>query len=221
MLYQVNENFFKKWSPEMAYILGLIVTDGGIIWNKKGKKWERFEFSSKDKEILMKINKVLSSTYPIRKRETCYVLRISRAKMVKDLVKLGIDKNKTKTVSFPKVPREHLSHFVRGLIDGDGCIFHNHIRHRTKKGEDKNYRYLGAIFSTSSRNLFKDFLSSIKKVGLKISSIQVQKMVWGKGDMLQIKFCGEKAKVFCEWIYNKNDSLRLERKYLKYKEVIC
>jgi hypothetical protein len=27
---KINENFFKTWSPKMAYILGLIFADGAI-----------------------------------------------------------------------------------------------------------------------------------------------------------------------------------------------
>jgi len=31
-----NENFFKKWTPEMAYVLGFFAADGSMVKNKRG-----------------------------------------------------------------------------------------------------------------------------------------------------------------------------------------
>jgi hypothetical protein len=33
---KVNQDFFKKWSPEMAYILGFFTADGSMAKNKRG-----------------------------------------------------------------------------------------------------------------------------------------------------------------------------------------
>jgi len=32
---EINISFFKKWDPEMAYILGFIFADGNIIYTKR------------------------------------------------------------------------------------------------------------------------------------------------------------------------------------------
>ena len=29
--HDINENFFSEWSPEMAWVLGLLFTDGNIL----------------------------------------------------------------------------------------------------------------------------------------------------------------------------------------------
>ena len=45
--------------------------------------------------------------------------------MYEDLIKLGCVPNKSLTVKFPteeQVPKEFLSSFILGLIDGDGSI---------------------------------------------------------------------------------------------------
>lgn len=43
--FDINENFFSSWSPEMAYVLGLIITDGCI--SKTGV----ISLSMNDKEL--------------------------------------------------------------------------------------------------------------------------------------------------------------------------
>lgn len=44
--------------------------------------------------------------------------------MVKDLIKYGVTNNKSNTlkVRLDLIPNEHIKGFLRGLIDGDGCI---------------------------------------------------------------------------------------------------
>jgi|SRR5690625_802150 len=42
--------------------------------------------------------------------------------MKEDLARLGITSNKSFTVPFPDVPKQYLSSFVRGVIDGDGWV---------------------------------------------------------------------------------------------------
>jgi len=59
-----NEDFFKKWSPEMAYVLGFFAADGNMLKNRRGAHF--MEFTSTDKDIIVKIRKytnVVSSLY--------------------------------------------------------------------------------------------------------------------------------------------------------------
>ena len=48
-----DENFFKKWTSEMAYVLGFIAADGSLIKNKRGACF--IEIQSIDKEIIYKM----------------------------------------------------------------------------------------------------------------------------------------------------------------------
>jgi len=58
-----NEDFFKKWTPEMAYVLGFFAADGNMTKNKRGAHF--IEFQSTDKEILDKIKRTLNSNLNI------------------------------------------------------------------------------------------------------------------------------------------------------------
>lgn len=62
-----DDNFFKKWSPEMAYVIGFFTADGCMIRNKRGAHF--IEFQITDKDILIKIRKVLQSNHKISIRK--------------------------------------------------------------------------------------------------------------------------------------------------------
>jgi len=51
---KVNINFFKKWTPQMAYVLGFFTADGSMIRNKRGTCFIELEIT--DKELLEKLN---------------------------------------------------------------------------------------------------------------------------------------------------------------------
>jgi hypothetical protein len=119
----INENFFTEWSPEMAWVLGLLFTDGNIDES-------RVAISSVDIDLLEKIKKLLKSSNPIQKRvqpydksKHVYIFAFSRDKMRDDLLKLGLHKRKSLTMVFPDVPEEYMRHFIRGCWDGDGSVF--------------------------------------------------------------------------------------------------
>jgi len=118
--HKVNEDYFKVWTHEMAWVLGLFITDGHV-----NKKYHSIYFSQKDERILqliavyMEADYVLAATGPTKTTPT---LIINSKEIKKDLEILGIISNKSLTVPFPNVPERYLASFVRGVIDGDGWV---------------------------------------------------------------------------------------------------
>ncbi|MEK7144930.1 MAG: hypothetical protein AAB794_03715 [Patescibacteria group bacterium] len=51
----VNQGFFKKWTPEMAYVLGFFAADGYMTLNKRGAHFWSIQIT--DKNILEGIKK--------------------------------------------------------------------------------------------------------------------------------------------------------------------
>jgi len=117
--YKINEEFFRTWSAEMAYVLGFIITDGCISGSTA-------YIYQKDRQILERINGAMSSNYPIHERKNgasyLHSINISRKSVVEDLKALGVSENKSLITGFPDVPAEFMSHFIRGVFDGDGWI---------------------------------------------------------------------------------------------------
>lgn len=127
---ECNENYFNVIdSATKSWLLGLIVSDGHISKNNVLV----MRLSSKDIELLEKINKYLGSTYKIqthheydKRTEKTYdlcSLMIYRKQLAIDLKKLGVDNNKSKELKMPNIPKEFIRDFVRGLVCGDGGWF--------------------------------------------------------------------------------------------------
>ena len=121
--YEINENYFSEWSSGMAWVLGLLFTDGNL---SKG----RVAITSVDIELLEKIKKLLNSSYPIVKRtqsydksKHIYEFGFSREKMTTDLDGLKLSERKSLYMKFPNIPEEYMRHFIRGCWDGDGSVY--------------------------------------------------------------------------------------------------
>ena len=129
----VNENYFKTWSPEMAYILGFILADGCIVKGiyKGYSDALKFGVQKRDIDILEKIKKELSSNHKISPSLNAFHLGITSQIIVDDLKKLGIIYRKSLRENVPIVPREYIKDFIRGVIDGDGSIHFDKRNHPT------------------------------------------------------------------------------------------
>jgi intein/homing endonuclease len=117
---KVDKNFFKKWSPSMAYILGFIFADGCLVEHKNG--YHGLDITSKDVGHLRLIKKQLRAEHKVGKKERGYRIEIRNRDIYNDLIKLGLTPRKSKSLKFPKFPKTYSSHFIRGLFDGDGSV---------------------------------------------------------------------------------------------------
>ncbi|GAA0328377.1 LAGLIDADG family homing endonuclease [Oceanobacillus sp. FSL W7-1281] len=118
--HRINEDFFKTWSHEMAWVLGLFITDGCI-----NKSISSVSLTQKNQTILRQVAKYMGADYILSKKyktRSTATLIINSKEIKNDLGKLGVLPNKSLSVQFPKVPDEFLPSFIRGVIDGDGWI---------------------------------------------------------------------------------------------------
>lgn len=203
-----NDNFFKKWSPEMAYVLGFFAADGNLTVGKRGNHY--IEFTSCDREILEKIKKRLNSNHKIsgRKRnkrwETAYRLQLGSKEMFNDLFNLNFRPNKSKNLSYPKVSNKYFRDFVRGYFDGDG-----HVISGLYKRKDRN---------TKSRLLFSSFtsgtgsfLEKLKADLIKNKIIKGGTLYYSKG--FRLNFSINDSLGLYEFLYKDlNNDLYLSRK---------
>jgi len=163
---QVNIDFFKKWSPEMAYILGYFAADGSMYANPRGSKY--ITFSSIDREMLEKVKQSLNSKHKIalRKRynanwKDSFTFQIGSKEMYGDLVKLGFMQNKARRFHLPKVPKKYMNHFIRGYFDGDGSVTCGYTRRKDRN--NKMIPYVLSCFASANYNFLKEISSVLRK----------------------------------------------------------
>lgn len=114
-----------KWSPEFAYAIGLIVTDGSL--SKDGR---HISFTSKDIELINKFQKSLGINLSIGKKgratgaeKKYFVVQIGDVLFYRFLEKIGLMPNKTKILKSVSVPNKYFNDFLRGHYDGDGSSY--------------------------------------------------------------------------------------------------
>lgn len=73
-----------------------------------------------------------------------YLLRIGSKEIYSDLIALDLYPRKSLNASLPRVPKQYLSHFVRGYFDGDGCVY---VENGTR---------LRVVFTSGSHGFLKD-----------------------------------------------------------------
>ncbi len=164
-----NEDFFKNWTPEMAYVLGFFVADGNMIRNKRGAHF--IEFQITDKDLLKEIKKALGSNHKIstrrrsvfnKKWKDAYRLQIGSKEIFNDLIKLGMMPNKSKTIDLPNIPNKYFSDFVRGYFDGDGNVtIVNYVR---KDRKNKKSRTILSGFTSGSKIFLQNLHINLKKI---------------------------------------------------------
>ena len=209
--YVVNENYFSQIDSEnKAYWLGFLYADGYVRMHKNRSGEIKLKLSIKDSEHLNNFRSHLSSTHKIKEYTSkvvkhgkislsnCVSLSIYSTKMVQDLFALGCINNKTFKTEFPKssILKEHERHFIRGLFDGDGCIYHS-------IGGNINCYILGTteILSSISDILsYNGILSSVKKCG----NIYRLNINGGKNGLLMFK----------RFLYDNSNILLNRKKYI-------
>jgi hypothetical protein len=111
------------WSPNIAYIVGLITTDGNL--SKDGR---HIEFSSKDIELINIFRQCLSLKNKIGykkcgySKNLCARVQFGNVKFYNWLQNIGLSTNKSKKLGALKVPKQYMPDFLRGHIDGDGTV---------------------------------------------------------------------------------------------------
>jgi intein-encoded DNA endonuclease-like protein len=150
---EFNKKFFKKWSADMAYILGFLFADGNIIKTKRSTHF--VGWYSSDFELIESMAKSMNSNHKISKRKGGYVLQIGSRELFTDLVKLGLTPNKARRMKLPELPKKFVHHFIRGYFDGDGNVWSGYIH--------KNRENPTLILNISITSASTDFLQSLKR----------------------------------------------------------
>ena len=136
----INVTYFNNIDTQLkAYFLGFIYADGYIVYDEDKHSYEfGMELQSDDKYILEKLNNelggqniiyhsdpkdVLICETQIADSGHSDILRVYSKNLDCDLIKNGIETNKTLKDTYPIVDDKFFFDWLRGYIDGDGCYY--------------------------------------------------------------------------------------------------
>lgn len=125
-----NENYFDIIdTANKAYLLGFLYADGCVNKNNAIS----FTIHQDDREILEMYVKELQATNAITSVKNKPHVRISFCSkhMCDTLKMIGCGQNKTNELEFPDINEKYKYDFIRGFMDGDGCIcIYNRGKHK-------------------------------------------------------------------------------------------
>ena len=194
-------NYFQKWSPNMAYILGLIAADGHIYDGPRNPGKVAISLHSKDIALLVDIaTEIELQSGAVHRRQDSEMSELvfyDRATYA-DLVLLGIMPCKSLRLPWINTPQKYLHHFVRGYFDGDGSLSYS--------GQKLTVQFLGT----------EQFLSGLTIAIDEILQVGVKNITSTRTKAKCLRYYRRQAMKVLDWLYH-DEGLRLERKFFKYR----
>lgn len=205
--YHCNYHYFDQIdTPNKAYILGFLYADGCNYMNDKNATYHwQIELQRQDEDILKAMMaeleydgklRYVTHHYEHRKDVDSAMFYVCGRHMCEALCHVGVHPHKTYDTTWPEwMPDELVPHFLRGLIDGDGCI---------------TLQKTVAIYGTDS------LIKPMQEVIERLTGIQTR--LGHASNVGHTAYCGVRvrdAKRFLDWIY-KDADLKLQRKYDRY-----
>jgi hypothetical protein len=188
----VNIGFFENMSPQLAFYLGLMYSDGYV------DDKSNVGISLTDPELIKWIAKVIDYKPQIRQvtqdnGKILYSLRFSNPKVSELLInRYKLSPRKSKSIEFPNfIPEEYIPYFIRGVFEGDGTVGIYEFRENGKIRKN----YIAAIYSGS-----RAFLEKIKEIIEKF--IPGQRKIVDANAVEAYRVCGiRNVCKFGEWLY--------------------
>ena len=200
----IKEDFFESIdSPNKAYWLGWIVSDGSITNQPEKSKFQlEITLKAEEEDILHLLEKDLGIKDKVYTSNKIYKrFSLGSKKIIQDLEKLGITQNKTFSVKIPNIPPEFISHFVRGIFDGDGG-FTSYQRNNGVINQELSF--CGNIY----------IIEGIQEILFKAIPNLKHKQIENEHSIKRIRWGSKKdIKLIADYIYKDCDEYFLKRKF--------
>lgn len=214
----VDVSFFKKRTPEMAYVLGCFASDGGMFLNSGGSKY--VQFVSTDKRFLSNIRRSLKSKHKISDKKhanenwnRCYIVQIGSKDLFNDLEKMGFVPNKSKNLAMPAISDGLFCHFVRGYFEGDGCVWYGTYN---KKGRKTKPKLIQTHFICGDETFLRklsDKLSKLARIG--------RGSIVDKKSGFDLSYAKKDSIKLFDFLYRDKKALFCNKKYEKFQRAMA
>lgn len=193
-----NDSFFTKLNPISAYWLGFIATDGTLSDRDKNVT---IALNKRDIGHLYKFVKAVKSNAQVGYIKSNDSVRVSiySKPLFDSLIKLGITPNKSLTITQVNVASSLMSHFIRGVFDGDGWINGREVTH--------------VQFGIAGN---KPFLQQIQDIFIRRCNVNKVRLypLPPSGRACRLQYTGSQIFKILNFLYkNSSSQTRLDRKY--------
>jgi len=210
MFKRLRQKIKTEWSPNLAYAIGLLTTDGNL--SKDGR---HIDLTSKDREQLENFLRCverevkISFKYSGSGRQYLRV-QFSDVNFYEFLLNIGLKPNKTMTIGIVRVPLKYFFDFLRGHLDGDGSFF-SYFDPRWKT----SYMFY-TNFSSASKTHINWLRKTLKKL-LKIKGY-ISKSI--KSSVYQLRYAKRESLLLLPKLYYNDRVVCLSRKRLKIQKAL-
>jgi hypothetical protein len=200
-----------EWSPAMAYLVGLLATDGCLSSDRR-----HVILTSRDRQLVETYLGCLGR--PIRwtvgrtrRGKRAYYAQFSDVAFYDWLLSVGLTPRKSLTLGPIGVPDAYVIPLVRGLLDGDGSITVFSHRPTLAKYPDYSYERLWVFFLSASRTHIDWLRARLKElIGL---DGYVERIVRKKRhDLFRLKYGKRESIILLRLLYADPTAPCLERK---------
>lgn len=204
------------WTPELAYAIGLLVTDGNL--SRDGR---HITMRSSDYNLLETFKFCLNLKTEIKQtyndgfaKKPSFRVQFSDAQFYRWLLSIGLFPAKTYTIAELAIPDLYFRDFLRGHLDGDGSITVYKDYYNTFKDPKYIYNRLWLRFISSSGAhimwLQKRIKNLLRTKG-HIAQGKIQRPDQTTG-LWMLKFGKKESVKILSWIYYHPDVPCLKRK---------
>lgn len=221
--HKTNHNFFDNLGQNQYYCLGLIAADGHVSSQKFGDKYNRviIGLHQKDSELLERLNLIMGNKKPIKysfplNNSPMAVLSANSVKIVDFLTSLDIVPRKSLIYKIHKSLFENhdlFFHFLRGIFDGDGCIYRCDS-HYIKKDKTCQKKF---VFSISGSQISCQQISTFLYKNYKLGNGKIRK---SGPNCYEFRLQGNQQLKKLYLLLYKDAEVFLERKHNKFLELI-
>ena len=204
-----------SWTPELAYAVGLIATDGNL--SSDGR---HISLTSSDTQQIENFKKCLGTkANPCRNspgsftKKQSYRLQVGNKILYAQLQAIGLSPRKTGSLRALDVPDNSFRDFFRGVIDGDGSIILYTDRYNIYKGTRYEYLRMYVTVTSASLPFLEWILTSVQK------ALSVRGYIVGQPPRPQfymptwkLRFAKQASIRIARWIYYSQDVPCLSRK---------
>lgn len=200
-----NRGFFKRWSREMAYVLGVIVTDGNLASDKP-----RVMIAQRERELLDKVSTLMGCDGGISwTGNQTYRLSFQSPEVYADLLALGLTPRKSLTIQWPHVPKLYLRDFIRGCWDGDGSV------------SFRKWRAASASYYSGSLAFMEGMRRALVRLGIPEETVNIQRIRRPNSVYYQIHLKRHRAAPLFEILYaNTPETMCLSRKRKIFEMIV-